>query len=76
MRLVYRANSELPPLVWLARMRKGSEEVVVTCGDAVECKPQFFVAGVWDGEFQEGRFDKASFACCTGGILNNVKTGR
>ncbi len=74
MKFKYVEKSKLPPLAWCAFLNK-SDDVMVLHGPSVECKEDFFVAGVWDGDFEEGGFDLAHFACCTGGSVNKTKRG-
>jgi len=71
----YHIIDSLPALAWLAKIEKGAELVDVFCGKNVETRTSFFVAGVWDGDFNKGDFDVSKFPCCTGGTLNNVKSG-
>src|SRR5262249_29070952 len=48
----------LPRLAWCARLASGSPIVTVTHGPWVETSDAFFVEGVWDGPYDEGRFDR------------------
>ena len=50
---VYNRLAELPPLAWLAVFTHNSDTVEVSCGSAVVTTPSYFVAGVWDGDFQK-----------------------
>jgi len=65
----YTIKETLPPLSWLAIMRKGCETIEVFAGSAVEVFDNFFVSGVWDGNFEQGDFEDCNFACCTGARL-------
>ncbi len=47
-------------------MKKECDEIQVFAGNAVEMYDNFFVSGVWDGDFEEGDFENCNFACCTG----------
>lgn len=66
MRFVYTQMTKLPPLAWLTIFTEDSNTVEVSCGDAVVTSPSYFVAGVWDGDFQKGEFDTCTTPCCTG----------
>lgn len=68
MQFVYN-KVDIPGLSWLAVVEKDNEEVTVFHGNYVECKPNWFAAGVWDGEFGLGDFDKCHFSCCSGGKI-------
>lgn len=69
MRFTYKQLDRLPALSWLAEIKKDSEEIHVIHGSMVECKDEFFVSGVWDGDFSEGDFLHSDAAHCTGGKL-------
>lgn len=72
----YELNKKLPALAWLMILKKEEEQVEVIHGEHVECQNDFFVSGVWDGNFRDGEFDKAAFSCCTGAmLLKNVNRG-
>lgn len=71
MNFKFLSNSHLSKLAWLAEVNTGEDEVKVWLGDAVERTENFFVAGVWDGNFIDGDFSNAHFSCSTGGILIN-----
>lgn len=62
----YITINNLPRLSWLADADKKSGKVKVFCGKAVECFPEFFVAGVWDGEFLKADFDTSDAFYGTG----------
>ena len=70
MRFNYIEKDKLPPLAWLVRIKKNNKLIEVFHGKMVECKHNFFVAGVWNGDFNKGDFVNASFSCCTGGIIS------
>lgn len=67
--LNYKVVEHLPKLAWLAEINRFDKSVVVFVGSKVECRDNFFVTGVWDGAFEEGRFDIAQFNLSTGAIL-------
>jgi hypothetical protein len=50
---------ELPRLAWLARVDTTGGDVVVYHGSAVECRADWMVEGVWDGEFRIGTFHQS-----------------
>ena len=70
----YRKQINLPPLAWLAVFTKNTDTVEVICGDAVVTSPLYFVAGVWDGDFQKGEFDTCTTPCCTGMKINELSS--
>lgn len=65
----YTIKKALPPLSWLAVLKNNSESILVYAGCAVEVFDDFFVSGVWDGDFEQGDFEHCNFACCTGARL-------
>lgn len=69
----YTIKDSLPPLSWLAIINKDNEIVTVFAGHSVEVKDDFFVSGVWDGEFEKGDFDNCNFSCCTGAKFKDGK---
>ena len=59
-RIQYRPIAGLPKLAWLASLdREGGGEVTVLHGSAVECRGDWMVEGVWDGEFERGEFHRS-----------------
>lgn len=68
----YIKQTKLPPLAWLAIFTKDFDTVEVICGDAVVTSPIYFVAGVWDGDFQKGEFDTCTTPCCTGMKIKEI----
>ncbi len=46
-RFEYRPSATLPPLAWVARVRK--DVVEVDCGESVKCAPEGFFEGTWVG---------------------------
>ena len=59
MKFVYKLIEELPALAWLAQFKKNTDEILVVHGPKVECHSEFFVSGVWEGEFSKGGFSTA-----------------
>ncbi len=64
---VYVERKELPRLAWCARVPKGGGAVVVEHGAGVECRPQFFVEGAWNGTFGSGNFGDTEILLGSGG---------
>lgn len=67
----YHILSDLPKLAWCTTIEKESSSVTVLSGKKVECQDRFFVSGVWDGSFSDGRFDRARFFCGSGMIVED-----
>ena len=65
----YKEIDSIPCLAWIAILRNNSDIAEVIHGSLVECFENFFVAGVWDGNFLSGDFCNSNFPCCTGGNL-------
>jgi hypothetical protein len=55
----YNPIAELPKLTWLAVIEPGSKRVKVFHGRAVECRDEWLVEGIWDGEFARGEFHRS-----------------
>lgn len=55
----YRPVAELPKLMWLATIQLESKAVTIFHGLAVECRDQWMVEGIWDGEFWRGNFHRS-----------------
>ena len=72
---VYNVIDSLPALAWLAKIEKDSSIISICCGNKVEITNSYFVAGVWDGDFNKGDFDTCRFSCCTGGKLTDIMGG-
>ena len=66
----YNQFDTIPPLSWLMKITN-DEDILVKHGKFVEHKDDFFVSGVWDGNFEKGDFISARYSCCTGAKLNN-----
>jgi hypothetical protein len=54
----YTRNDRLPQLGWLARLDLARGDLVVTHGSSVECRDEWLVEGVWDGDFAAGDFHR------------------
>lgn len=66
----YKLLESIPALAWLMQVPLlGS--IIIKHGSMVECKPDFFVSGVWDGDFETGDFITSDFSCCTGASFNS-----
>src|SRR3982751_5095060 len=55
----YNPIAELPKLTWLAVIQRASQRVKVLHGRAVECRDEWLVEGIWDGEFSRGEFHRS-----------------
>lgn len=49
----------LPKLAWVASLDMNHGTLEVTHGSGVECRADWVVEGVWDGEFSEGAFHRS-----------------
>ncbi len=58
-RLTFRPNADLPRLAWLAEVEPATGEITLTHGPAVECRADWAVEGVWDGDFAAGEFHRS-----------------
>ncbi|MDQ3185265.1 MAG: hypothetical protein M3Q16_02150 [Pseudomonadota bacterium] len=56
-----------PPLAWLARCELGTKAVLVTHGPNVEVADDWFCEAAWDGEFDDGGFDRTDIVAGSGG---------
>lgn len=65
MNFVYKEYPELAKLGWCMTIKKNSTDVTVCVGDYVETYPDWFVAGVWDGDFLKADFENTDFLCAT-----------
>lgn len=65
MKFIYKKYADLAKLGWCMVIDKQSEEVVVHCGEYVETAEDWFVSGVWDGEFEKADFENAEFLSAT-----------
>jgi hypothetical protein len=55
----YSAVAELPKLAWLASAELDAGMLTVYHGSAVECRDEWMVEGVWDGDFERGDFHRS-----------------
>lgn len=69
MKIEYTENKDIPALAWFLKIEKSTGIAKLEHGRSVECASDFFVSGVWDGDFSNGDFAHANFSCCTGGKL-------
>lgn len=67
--LIISRFAHLPPLAWCARITKGSPEIFVSCGSAVEIFENGFAEGAWAGEFDSGGLMTAVSCCATGMVI-------
>lgn len=65
----YQKFQRLPQLAWLADIDKRENTVTILHGEKVERFNDFFVAGVWDREFEKAEFDAADAFYGTGGKI-------
>lgn len=65
MNFVYKKNPQLAKLGWCMSIKRNSNDVVVHVGDYVETQSDWFVAGVWDGDFIKADFENSDFLCAT-----------
>lgn len=56
-----------PPLAWLARCELATKAVVVIHGPNVEVADDWFCEAAWDGEFDDGGFDRTDIVAGSGG---------
>jgi len=61
----YIKHDKLAKLGWCMQIEKDNPEVTVHVGSYVETEKEWFVSGVWDGEFKEANFEDADFLCAT-----------
>ena len=55
----YQPVAELPKLMWLAVLQLDGKTLTVFHGPAVECRDEWMVEGIWDGEFARGEFHRS-----------------
>lgn len=67
----YHICGGIPLLGWSMVINKDCNVVDVYCGNYVERNNEWFVSGVWDGEFGEADFSSAEFFCATGAKIIN-----
>src|SRR5918999_3529773 len=58
-KIYYHPIAELPKLSWLAAIQLDGKTLTVFHGLAVECRDEWMVEGVWDGEFSRGEFHRS-----------------
>jgi hypothetical protein len=58
-----------PKLAWYATWEKGGDTMEVYCGNGVEVRKDRLFEGAWDGDFQEGAFDRSSAFFGSGLVL-------
>lgn len=75
MELNFICKPGLPPLAWAVVKPADSRRVTVFHGPAVECRDRFFVAGVWESDFESGGIDEAYALQGSGGVLNADGSG-
>lgn len=59
-------NPSLPRLAWIVEVDRQNLRMNATIGNNVEYGPDFLVAGVWDGPFRDGAFEKTEVFFGTG----------
>jgi hypothetical protein len=69
--LAFHCNPALPKLAWLAQVNGRDHTCAVTHGLWVETAAQFFIEGVWDGEFTEGAFDRSACVFGSGAVVHD-----
>lgn len=57
----------LPKLAWCAIFQNGDSVAQLIHGSWVETSSKYFVEGAWDGDYDEGRFDRAVSFTGSGG---------
>jgi hypothetical protein len=67
MKLQYIGVPSLPTLAWCALIRKNQEQVTLFHGAGVVTRPEAFVEGAWNGDFNQFNFLEASVMSGTGG---------
>lgn len=75
MKFAYHVNYSIPQAAWCAEITSDDDIIRVELGRSVPFNEDFFVSGVWDGDFEKGDFTRCKFACCTGAVLTDVNRG-
>lgn len=75
MTIKYNEKNFLPSLAWCAVLTKGVKIMNALVGKMVECREDGFVAGVWDGAFEEQGFHTATYSCSTGCKVLKIASG-
>jgi len=55
----YHANKDLPKLAWLAKVDPHTGRISIIHGSSVECRDDWMVEGVWDADFEQGKFHQS-----------------
>jgi hypothetical protein len=71
LRYRFAANPSLPKLSWVADVNRADETVSIHHGPFVEVRENFFVEGVWNGEFEKGDFGATDCVFGTGAVLGD-----
>lgn len=66
MKLSPKLISDWPKLAWVARFKRGGDEIEVYHGPMVETSDQWIAEAVWTGEFESGDFDRTDIVCGSG----------
>ena len=72
-KIEYIADDTLPSLGWLAIVDLGKKTLRIIHGRYVECRNDWLVEGIWDGDFQEGNFHKTEIFFGSGIRKDNEK---
>ncbi|MFX0196636.1 MAG: hypothetical protein ACFFCW_10970 [Candidatus Hodarchaeota archaeon] len=59
MEIQYYLNNALPKLSWIATANRAEGIIYVEHGVFVECRKDWMVEGVWDGDFEKGEFHQS-----------------
>ncbi len=71
MKIRYHLAPGWPQFAWIAQLAKDSDEVQVTHGHGVETEESWFCEAIWDGDYQEGTFDKTDIVAGSGARLRD-----
>jgi hypothetical protein len=74
MKLESRKIEAWPKLAWAATHRQDSDALIVHHGPMVECSKDWIAEAVWDGEFEDGDFDRTDLVFGTGIRLRGEST--
>ena len=69
--LQYICVASLPSLAWCALIGKNQAQVTIFHGTGVVPRPEAFVEGAWNGDFNQSNFLEASVMSGTGGRAEN-----
>ena len=69
MQIRYHRNLALPTLSWLCEAQLPPTELIVHLGAGVEGADQFFVEGVWNGDFAAAGFDRTECFFGSGAVV-------